>query len=380
MQERNWKNRLFSISMLLVGGWLLFQLRDNIRYSFIRSPEAFLPAQTRLRSYAGLFTSTWVELPRTLPLQYHKGTWLNRGSEAALEAWPILPNSTPEIQDAFLVLVHPRQQTSSAWMQPWRGRLRSLAQDPLQNSILKYAQEHHWFDRTVDLQALQQNPTLAQAKAWPTHERKDQPVTDQQMISLEVLFPNEIRVLLPKTQYATLQAANQAIQNLPFPHAPGVETTTGYGYVLQLPKDTETLQHAWMQIRQTGWAYETQRMERYVFRREQASWNTAGWTLPGASQLPQPTQYEAQPGTKSLVPSSSEKTFLPWSSIQSISLCQAPLHAKEIWILHAEENPATVRQWVWPLLAGIIALLIFHCISLFQSFRRIPLQPHQPLK
>lgn len=372
MPEKNWKTRLFSIGILLTAGLLLFQLRDNIRYSFLRKPEALLPAQALLRSSPVLFHSTWAEAPSNLLLDYQHGTLLNPGNTSPLKAWPLPLGNGPTNRDEFLILVHPHQQAASSWAQPWRGRLRSLAHDPWRSKIVQYAQEHHWFDSTVDRQALQQDPTLAQATAWPTQEKKDLSVTGQQMISLAVLFPNEIRVLLPKNQYSTLQSANQAIQRLPFPHAPGVETATGFGYVVRLPESTDDLQHAWNQIRQTAWPYEAQRLEHYQFRRDQATWNASGWTLPGSHLLPQPTHYVLQQATQNLLPSSATSTFIPWSSIQSISLV-LPIPAPEnLWILHTDQSPAAMRLWMWPLLAGIIALMSFHIISLVRSVKRTP--------
>ncbi|HNN96346.1 MAG TPA: hypothetical protein PKI03_28920, partial [Pseudomonadota bacterium] len=223
--------------------------------------------------------------------------------------------------------------------------------------------------RALDVSKLRALPPGALAIPLQTQDRAGEPlsVTGQQDLLIDVLFPDDVRVLLSKEKVPSLVDADHEVERFGLAHGPGVETKDGYGYVLRLPPVGPDRQRILAQI-DAGGVWLWHRVETYRVPTGAVQVTPAGLLLPGPDALPQPVRYRvpaavpgdaaAQPSAPTavatLLPQKEPATLLLWEQIEVVQISEPMTVAGDALVVVVGETPKSVF-WTLPM-AGLLLL------------------------
>lgn len=212
-------------------------------------------------------------------------------------------------------------------------------------------------------------------------------VAGQQDLLIDVIFPDDVRVLLSKDKVPSEADAEHEVERFALPHGPGVETKDGYGYVLRLPPAGPERQRVLAQIDAQGvWLWH--RVETYRAPAGAVQVTPAGLLLPGPDALPQPVRYRAvqpivaptaargQPGVPvagspelHLGAQKEPSTLLLWEHVQAVQVSEPMTIAPDALVLMDGETPRSVF-WTLPMALLLLLCAGFNVWYLLRSVRR----------
>jgi hypothetical protein len=261
----------------------------------------------------------------------------------------------------------------------WAGRLRRF-DDLAYADALRGSWQQTQVLRAVDLSKLRALPAGALPSPLKTSDRAGEAlqVGDKQDLLIDVLFEDDVRVLLLKDKFPSEGDARHEVERLGLAHGPGVETKDGYGYVLRLPPKGPERQKILAQIdAQSIWLWH--RIETYRVPATAVQVMPAGLSLPGPDALPQPVRYmeelvtaEAAPPTpRQLVPQKEPSTVLLWDQVQAVQVSE-PLSVPADALLLVDGETPHEAVWTLPLSVLLLLFMGFNVWYLIRSLRRPP--------
>lgn len=239
--------------------------------------------------------------------------------------------------------------------------------------------------RALDLSKLRALPPGALPVPLSTVDRAGEAlsVTGQQDLLIDVLFPDDVRVLLSKEKVPSLADADHEVERFGLAHGPGVETKDGYGYVLRLPPAGPERQRILAQI-DAGGVWLWHRVETYRVPSGAVQVTPAGLLLPGPDALPQPVRYRvpstapvdpaaapvpAPSAVVTLLPQKEPATLLLWEQIEVVQISEPMRVAPDAVVVVVGETPKSVF-WTLPMAGLLLLCFLFNLWYLAQSLRR----------
>lgn len=375
-----------ALAVLAVCALLVYRLGNDIGYALLSDVPKPLPsaraalAQGHLDASVGQFVSL-----SGLPDHRNALAYDPKGGRSRMEVFRVLGTDSR-------MFVTTQLGIESTPKNGWTGRLRRMS-DLSFAGTLRSRWEATTVLRALDLSKLSALPAGGIAAPFSTLDRAGQAITlgSTQEILIDVRFPEDVRVLLGKDKFPSEPDARHEVERLGFSHGPGLETGTGFGYVLRVPATGPERTRLIAQVESMGvWFW--QRIETYRVPLGALQVSAAGLVLPGPDALPQPVRYglpstaaaPTEPG-KAVTPVvelsalREPTTVLPWGQIQSAQISE-PLHISDnALVLSDGETPASQR---WTLaVAGLLGLCaLFNLWYLRRSLQKSAAVPHTAQK
>jgi hypothetical protein len=263
--------------------------------------------------------------------------------------------------------------------------------------------------RALDLGRLKALPGGPLAQPLQTVDRAGEPISvdkDRELL-IDVLFSDDVRVLLSKEKFPSEPDARYEVERLGVVHGPGLETRDGFGYVLRLPAQGPERQKLLAQLDAQGMFFQ-RRVETYRVPAASVQVTQAGLQIPGPDALPQPVRYQAPappPATvpaptpagapsgtapapaanppvapetaKLLVPIKEQATLLGWDQVQAVQLSE-PLTVPSDALLLLDGEAPSGAMWTLPI---ALLLLLFVAFNVWYLLRALGQKPgEQPAR
>lgn len=369
-----------AIAVLIVGGLLLYRLAPDLRYAMTsHAPREFADAAAAQKS--GQLASGIDQYVSVAGLPDHRNglAFDPKGGRARVQVFRLLGTGTR-------LFVAAPASPSPPFDNRWSGRLRRF-DDVSYGEALRTSWQQTQVLRAVDLSKLRALPAGPLPAPLDTVDRAGESlrIESKQDLLIDVLFEDDVRVLLSKDKFPSEADARHDVERLGLAHGPGVETKDGYGYVLRLPPKGPERQRVVAAIDAQGiWLWH--RIETYRVPAAAVQGMPAGLSLPGPDALPQPVRYMEQaappepaaPGTaaapaapRQLVPQKEPSTVLLWDQVQAVQVSEPLTVPSDALLLLGGEAPKAVT-WTLPLAFLLLLFMGWNVWYLIRSLRRQP--------
>ena len=369
-----------AVAVLIVCGLLVFRLRTDLRYAMQASEPRDVGAAVQAAKGGALASSIdgFVSLAG-IPDHRNALAFDPKGGRPRQHVFRLLGTGSR-------VFVTAAAAGQPPYRERWNGRLRRFDELSFFETVAT-AWSATQVLRAVDVAKLRTMTPGALSVSLQTTDRAGEPLTltGQQDLLIDVLFPDDVRVLLSKEKVPSLPDADHEVERFGLSHGPGVETKDGYGYVLRLPTAGPERQRILAQIDALGvWLWH--RVETYRVPVGAIQITPAGLLLPGPDALPQPVRYRvpsdpaavAIDGTKPaaapshpplLLPQKEPSTLILWEQLEAVQI-QEPMNvAPDALVLVDGETPKSVF-WTLPMTALLLLCGLFNLWYLAQALRR----------
>jgi hypothetical protein len=405
------RHPLVAVAVLIVAVLLLYRMRTDLQYALLPNTPTELGAVVDAQKSGKLASAggTFVRFDG-LPDRKNAVVFDPKGGRGRTQVFRILGTGSK-------VLVATPVTISSEASNHFAGRLRRFEDLSFAEAVVNFYQQTQVL-RALDLQKLQALPMGPLPQPLTIADRSGEPLTiskDQELL-VDVLFDDDLRVLLSKEKFPSEPDARHEVERLGLPHGPGIETKDGYGYVLRLPPKGIVRQRVLAQIDALGiWLWH--RVETFRVPLAAVSVTTAGLVMPGPDALSQPVRYRLQAPTRPVdaptqapetaptaavaptgaaaptaagaaaavtasTPPPAEPTgpallesmkdpmtVLLWEQVQAVQISE-PLQVPEgAWLLSDGEGPRSTL-WTVPVTALLGLFLAFNVWYLLRSLKR----------
>jgi len=366
-----------ALAVLVVCGLLLFRLRTDLLY-------AVQPTEPRELGSVGLTVKN-LQLADTvgqyvavsgIPDHRNALAFDPKGGRPRQHVFRLLGTASRLLITAPAAGPPPLQNR-------WNGRLRRFDELSFFDTV-RAAWGSTQALRAVDIAKLRAMVPGALPVPFNTTDRAGEPLTlgGQQDLLVDVLFPDDVRVLLSKEKVPSLADADHEVERFGLPHGPGVETKDGYGYVLRLPAAGPERQRVLAHIDAQGvWLWH--RVETYRAPVGAVQVTPAGLLLPGPDALPQPVRYRvpaeplavegAKPASPSvpvvLLPQKEPSTLILWEQLEAVQIHEPMNIAADALVVVHGETPKSVF-WTLPMAALLVLCALFNLWYLARALRR----------
>ena len=374
-----------ALAVLLTGALLLYRLLPDLRYALLPSaPRDFADAAAAQKG--GQLASAVEQFVSVSGLPDHRNglAFDPKGGRARVQVFRLLGTGTR-------LFVATPATPKPPFADRWSGRLRRF-DDMAYAESLRGSWQQTQVLRAVDLSKLRTLPSGSLPSPLATFDRAGEAlqVRGNQDLLVDVLFEDDVRVLLLKDKFPSEGDARHEVERLGLAHGPGVETKDGYGYVLRLPPKGPERQKILAQIdAQSIWLWH--RIETYRVPATAVQVMPAGLSLPGPDALPQPVRYMEEIGTtadpaapapapgapvapkgqRQLVPQKEPSTVLLWDQVQAVQVSEPLTVPADALLLIDGETPHEAN-WTLPLSVLLLLFMGFNVWYLIRSLRRQP--------
>ena len=281
------RHPLVAVAVLLVGALLLYRMRTDLTYAMQpAAPRELGEAAAALRSGKLAEAAGGYVRVSGLPDRRNALAFDPKGSRLRTQVFRILGTGGA----ASKVLVATPGVAAQLADNHFTGRLRRFDEVYFADAVADYFKQTQAL-RALDLGRLKALPAGPLPQPLATTDRSGEPLQvgkDQELL-IDVLFADDLRVLLSKDKFPSEPDARREIERVGLPHGPGIETKDGFGYVLRLPPHGLARQRVLAQIDGLGiWLWH--RIETYRVPLGALSVTPAGLVLPGPDALAQPVR------------------------------------------------------------------------------------------
>lgn len=369
-----------ALAVLVVCGLLLFRLRTELRYALQANEPQDLGQVGLALKGAQLAASVdgYVALSG-IPDHRNALAFDPKGGRPRQHVFRLLGTGSRVLVTAPAAGPAPHRDR-------WSGRLRRFDELSFFDTV-RSAWAATQVLRALDLGKLRGMAPGALPVPLNTSDRAGEPlsITGQQDLLVDVLFPDDVRVLLSKEKVPSLADADHEVERFGLPHGPGVETKDGYGYVLRLPASGPERQRVLAQIDAQGvWLWH--RVETYRVPAGAVQVTPAGLLLPGPDALPQPVRYRLPtvpavadatkpaapaPTPVLLLPQKDPATLILWEQLEAVQIHEPMNIAADALVLVHGETPKSVF-WTLPMAGLLLLCALFNAWYLARALRRSP--------
>lgn len=366
-----------AIAVLLVSLLLLYRLRADLRYALQPAEPRSLGAATSLINggQPGAALDGFVSLSG-VPDHRNALAFDPKGGRPRQHVFRMLGT-------ASRLFVTAPASPQPPYRDQYSGRLRRFDDLSFAEAV-RSAWSATQVLRALDVSKLRALPSGALPVPLSTVDRAGEAlsVTGQQDLLIDVLFPDDVRVLLSKEKVPSLPDADHEVERFGLAHGPGVETKDGYGYVLRLPPVGPERQRILAQI-DSGGVWLWHRVETYRVPTGAVQVTPAGLMLPGPDALPQPVRYRvpavapadpavapaAPTSVATLLPQKDPSTLLTWEQIEVVQISEPMTVAADALVVVVGETPKSVF-WTLPMAGLLLLCFLFNLWYLAQALRR----------
>lgn len=365
-----------AIAVLIVGVLLLYRLRTDLRYAL--QPTA----ATDIGDAASGLLSNQLQSALEKHLSLHGIPDHRNGLAFELKGGRTRTQVFRLLGTGSRVFIATPVQGQPPFVNSWSGRLRRF-DDLSFAETLRNEWKKTQISQAVDLSKLKALPAGTLPSPLTISDRAGQVlhILAQQDLLIDVLFDDDVRVLLSKDKFPSEADARREVERLRLAHGPGVETRDGYGYVLRLPPKGLERQLILALIDAQGiWLWH--RIEPYRVPAGAVQLTPAGLVLPGPDALQQPVRYMEQEvaggdsagardatAPRQLVAQKDPSTLLLWEQIQAVQVSENFKVPSDALLLMAGETPKT-QFYTLPLSALLLLFMSFNVWYLRRSWRR----------
>lgn len=402
------RHPLVAVAVLLVSLLLLYKLRADISYALL--PEQPVALEVADGALGGKLAGQGDKFVRVFGLPDHRNSvaYDPKGGRGRVQVFRVAGTATK-------LLVARKVSLSADVANEFSGRLRPISDVWFADALRSYFGQTQAL-RAMDLDRLKAVPAGKLPLPLSILDRSGQPlsVSKEQELLIDVLFDDDVRVLLSKEKFPSEPDARYEVERLGLPHGPGIETRDGFGYVLRLPPKGPARQKILAQIDSLGiWLWH--RIETYRVPSELISLVADGVEIPGPESLQQPVRYRsptvapaanpvagspaaagsvsptaptaaatpdagtaqaAQPAavdSKLLQAIREPTTLLSWNEVQAVQVSEPLRIPSDAFVLFDGETPKQL-QWAPPV-AALLALFVLLNIYYLIRLRSRPGEP-----
>lgn len=402
------RHPLVAVAVLLVSLLLLYKLRADISYALL--PEQPVALGVADGALGGKLAGQGDKFVRVFGLPDHRNSvaYDPKGGRGRVQVFRVAGTATK-------LLVARKVSLSADVANEFSGRLRPISDVWFADALRSYFGQTQAL-RAMDLDRLKAVPAGKLPLPLSILDRSGQPlsVSKEQELLIDVLFDDDVRVLLSKEKFPSEPDARYEVERLGLPHGPGIETRDGFGYVLRLPPKGPARQKILAQIDSLGiWLWH--RIETYRVPSELISLVADGVEIPGPESLQQPVRYRsptvapaanpvagspaaagsvsptaptaaatpdagtaqaAQPAavdSKLLQAIREPTTLLSWNEVQAVQVSEPLRIPSDAFVLFDGETPKQL-QWAPPV-AALLALFVLLNIYYLIRLRSRPGEP-----
>lgn len=387
------RHPLVAVAVLAVAGLLLYRVRGDISYALKPSQPVELGAAAAALKSDQLARNVdgYVRLGG-MPDRRNGLAFDPKGGRTRYHVFRLLGTGTR------VFVSGPATPTADAANQ-FTGRLRRFDDVSFADAVTAaYGQTLAL--RALDLPKLKALPPGPLPQPLSTLDRAGEPLTvdkDRELL-IDVLFADDVRVLLSKEKFPSEPDARYEVERLGVLHGPGLETRDGFGYVLRLPPVGPERQKLLAHLDSQGMFFQ-RRLETYRVPAASVHVAPTGLQIPGPDGLPQPVRYQAPqapaapetapaggapaPGqasatpppadatSKLLVPIKEQATLLSWEQVQSVQISEPLTVPTDAFLLLDGEAPAGL-MWTLPVALLLLCFIGFNVWYLLRSLGQKP--------
>lgn len=403
------RHPLVAVAVLLVGALILYRMRTDLAYAMQPStPRELGEAAAALQSGKLAEADGGYVQVSGLPDRRNALAFDPKGSRLRTHVLRILGTGGA----ASKVLVATPGVAASRAENRFTGRLRRFDEVYFADAVAEYFKQTQAL-RALDLGKLKGLPAGPLPQPLMTSDRSGEPlqVAKDQELLVDVLFADDLRVLLSKDKFPSEPDARREIERVGLPHGPGIETKDGFGYVLRLPPPGLERQRVLAQIDGLGiWLWH--RIETYRVPLGALAVTPAGLVLPGPDALTQPVRYQltaaapppaapappaaapagdapAKPAAagapagaapaadpeptaaparpRQLTPQKEQTTVLLWEQVQAVQVNEPLTVPADAWLILDGESP---RSALWTLPVSVL-LALFMAFNIWYLLRSL---------
>lgn len=346
------RHPLVAVAVLLVSLLLLYKLRADVSYALL--PDQPVSLGVADGAIGGKLAGQGDKFVRVFGLPDHRNSvaYDPKGGRGRVQVFRVAGTATK-------LLVARKVSLSADVANEFTGRLRPISEVWFADALRSYFEQTQAL-RALDLDRLKAAPTGKLTLPLGVLDRSGQPlsVSKEQELLIDVLFEDDVRVLLSKEKFPSEPDARYEVERLGLPHGPGIETRDGFGYVLRLPPKGPARQKLLAQIDSLGiWLWH--RIETYRVPSALISVLADGLEIPGPESLQQPVRYRApatasNPATVSPAGASPAATgsvspaapaAAPDAGTPAAMAATAPAATVDGKLLQAIREPTTLLSW-----------------------------------
>lgn len=295
------RHPLVAVAVLLVSLLLLYKLRADISYALL--PEQPISLGVADASIGSKLAGQGDKYVRVVGLPDHRNSvaYDPKGGRGRVQVFRVAGTATK-------LLVARKVSLTADVTNEFSGRVRPISDVWFADALRSYFEQTQAL-RAMDLDRLKAVPAGKLALPLSILDRSGQPlsVSKEQELLIDVLFDDDVRVLLSKEKFPSEPDARYEVERLGLPHGPGIETRDGFGYVLRLPPKGPARQKLLAQIDSLGiWLWH--RIETYRVPSALVSVLPDGLEIPGPESLQQPVRYRAPAAAPSVNPAAGSPT------------------------------------------------------------------------
>lgn len=397
------RHPLVAVAVLLVGALLIYRMRADLVYALQPAePRELGEAAAALKSGKLAEAAGGHVRVSGLPDRRNGLAFDPKGSRLRTQVFRILGTGGA----ASKLLVATPGVARQLADNHFTGRLRRFDEVYFADAVTDYFKQTQAL-RALDLGKLKALPAGPLPQPLSTVDRSGEPlqVSKDQELLIDVLFADDLRVLLSKDKFPAEPDARREIERVGLPHGPGIETRDGFGYVLRLPPQGLARQRVLAQIDALGiWLWH--RIETYRVPLGALAVTPAGLVLPGPDALAQPVRYQltasaaptpppagptpatpdsaaqgpapaaapaaAPPAVAAmpqLVPQKEQTTVLLWEQVQAVQVSEPLAVPQDAWIILDGESPRSLL-WTLPVSALLLVFMAFNIWYLIRSLSK----------
>jgi hypothetical protein len=392
------RHPLVAVAVLAVAGLLLYRLRGDISYALKPSQPVELGGAAAALKSGELARNIdgYVRLSG-MPDRRNGLAFDPKGRRTRYHVFRLLGTGTRVFVSA------PATPLAEAANQ-FTGRLRRFDDVSFADAVTAaYGQTLAL--RALDLPKLKALPPGPLPQPLSTLDRAGEALTvdkDRELL-IDVLFADDVRVLLSKEKFPSEPDARYEVERLGVLHGPGLETRDGFGYVLRLPPVGPERQKLLAHLDSQGMFFQ-RRLETYRVPAASVHVTPTGLQIPGPDGLPQPVRYQAPPApaapeaapaggqaapaptataqagaapaaadatSKLLVPLKEQATLLSWEQVQSVQISEPLTVPPDAVLLLDGEVPAG-SMWTLPVALLLLCFIGFNVWYLLRSLSQKP--------
>jgi len=369
------RHPVVAAAVLAVSMLLLYKMRADISYALLPEQPVALGGAEAVA--AGKLVGQGDKFVQLTGLPDHRNSvaYDPKGGRGRVQVFRLLGSASK-------LLVARKVTLSAELSSSFVGRLRPISDVWFAEPLRAYFQQTQVL-RAIDLEKLKALPAGKLALPLATMDRSGQVLTvnKEQELLIDVLFDDDVRVLLSKEKFPSEQDARYEVERIGLPHGPGIETRDGFGYVLRLPPNGPERQRLLAQIDSLGiWLWH--RIETYRVPSALLTVSASGLEIPGPDSLQQPVRYRsvaptAPAPTVPVAPSVDSElllavreptTLLTWNEVQAAQVSEPLTIPDDAFVLFDGEQPRQL-QWVRPVAA---LLVLFILLNLYYLIRFRP--------
>lgn len=351
------RSPITALAVCAVGGLLLFHLVDDTRYALAPAAPVELGGASGLWQHDVRLGDNSFVTVSGLPDRRNALLFEPKGDKYRRAFFRLLGT------DTRLLVGADETSTRTQLEDRWTGRLRRFDRIPWAEQVRDYYAKEVRATRFLDLDLLKKRL----AGGGELRDRAGDPLTlgADHAVGLEVDFPEDLRVSLPRKQFAVEEDARHELQKMGLPPSPALTEKDWFIYVLRVPRAKRDAVLKQLEERDFPFA---SRRERYASTMGELSVGDGPDAIGLVTRKEHPGEL-VESGNDLTIQPAGARTSIPWARVASVQVAAPITIPGDAFILVEKERPSDFT-WVLALDALLVLFIAFNLFALARSLRR----------